>query len=67
MTRMVRKLTVFYVSILAFGSSQSHETFMLNFQRSGNLSDSEWAEFDGEIPHLQAFTECHWEKLQFST
>ena len=38
---------------------------MLNFQRSGNLSDSEWAEFDGEIPHLKAFTECHWEKLQF--
>ena len=62
---MVCKIMALYVSGLAFGSSQSHETFMLNFQRSGNLSDSEWAEFDGEIPHLQAFTECHWEKLKF--
>ena len=41
------------------------ESFLLAFQKSKGLSSSEWAEYDGDIPHLKAFTACHWEKLQF--
>ena len=41
------------------------ESFLLAFQNSKGLSPDEWAEFDGKVPHLKAFTSCHWEKLHF--
>ena len=42
-------------------------TKILKFQSKsdGNYSIEEWAEFKGKIPHLDAFTVCHWEKLMF--
>ena len=51
--------------ILMWGSIQSDQSFLIKFQDSGQLSDSEWAEFTGSIPHLAYFTVCHWEKLEF--
>ena len=41
------------------------ESFLFAFQKSRGLSTSEWAEYDGKISHLKAFTCCHWEKLDF--
>ena len=40
---------------------------MLRFQSgsNGKYSTEEWAEFKGKIPHLSAFTVCHWERLAF--
>ena len=43
-------------------------TKILKFQDGrhfGSYSIQEWARFKGEIPHLDTFTVCHWEKLAF--
>ena len=39
---------------------------VLQFQSGPKgYSTEEWAVFNGKIPHLGAFTVCHWEKLRF--
>ena len=62
---MGKVLTMLSFLCLSWGSSHSQKSFLVKFQDSGNLSNSEWAEFNGSIPHLRDFTECHWEKLEF--
>ena len=56
-----------YVLCILCGVGQSTESFMIKFQDSGDLSNSEWAEFSGAIPHIKDFTVDHWEKWKFST
>ena len=41
------------------------KSFLLAFQKSKGRSATEWAEYEGKISHLKAFTGCHWEKLEF--
>ena len=53
------------VLILFIQAYSCEESFLLAFQKSKEISADEWAEFDGKIPHLKAFTCCHWEKLHF--
>jgi hypothetical protein len=48
-----------------FHSFNCQESFLLPLQKSGSTSSEEWAEFTGVIPHLAAFTACHWEKLHY--
>ena len=65
-TGIMRKLfLILYILCILCGLGQSKDSFMIKFQDSGSLSNSEWAEFSGAIPHLKDFTVCHWDKLQF--
>ena len=41
------------------------EAFLIAFLRFRNLSTYDWAEYNGNVPHLKDFTACHWEKLDF--
>ena len=38
---------------------------ILSFQSSGKTSIDEWAEFKGEMPHLNGITICHWDRLDY--
>ena len=41
-------------------------TFVVSFQSSGSWSTNEWVEVEKELPSLQQFTSCHWEKIRYS-
>ena len=58
-------LTITFLLGISLYNILSQESFLLAFQNSKELSSSEWAEYDGKILHLKAFTCCHWEKLHF--
>merc|ERR1712240_613544 len=57
-------LKTFFICLL-IPNTFCQQSFLLAFQKSKGLSSSEWAEYNGDIPHIKAFTSCHWEKLQF--
>ena len=44
-----------------------HTIKILKFQSNteGAYSTEHWAQFKGNLPHLKAFTVCHWERLRF--
>ena len=67
LNKMKRSFLMIETLILAacLHTTYSQESFQLSFQKSGSLSSEEWAEFTGTIPHLSAFTSCHWEKLDY--
>ena len=56
-----------YIGFLIFFINQfsCEESFLLAFQKSKGISEHEWAEYDGDIPHMKGFTVCYWEKLHF--
>ena len=60
----MKKITFF---ILIVQKILCKETEMLRFQLNNGrkYSIEEYAEFKGKIPHLNAFTVCHWERLKF--
>ena len=58
----------FLFLILLKSLLSAQKSKILRFQLdnpSNNYSTEEWAEFKGEIPHLNSFTACHWEKIRF--
>ena len=56
-----------FISTLFVIFSPSNLSKILRFQfgSNGQYSTEEWAEFKGKMPHLSAFTVCHWERLEF--
>ena len=54
-----------WLMILFIEQFVCEESFLMAFQKSKGISKHEWAEFNGEIPHMKAFTVCYWEKLHF--
>ena len=58
-------ITISFLLGISLHNILGQESFLLAFQRSKQLSSSEWAEYGGKIPHLKAFNCCHWEKLHF--
>ena len=63
-SRKMLKTRIIIIALI-FHKSNCQESFLLPLQKSGLTSSSEWAEYRGDIPHLAAFTSCHWEKLQY--
>jgi hypothetical protein len=59
-----RQLRIILLGTIFHGVN-CQESFLLPFQNSGGTSSDEWAEFTGVVPHLSAFTDCHWEKLHY--
>lgn len=55
----------FHFLVLLTLVSDGFATFILNFQSSGELSLEQWAEYLGDIPPMQEFTSCIWEKLRY--
>ena len=57
----------FFISCLFVHLHTACLSKVLRFQhgRAGAYSTSEWAELKGPLPHLSAFTVCHWERLAF--
>ena len=53
------------VFILGFECISAKKTFKVAFQTSGVWSSKDWVEYKGNIPVLEQFTACHWEKLQY--
>ena len=43
----------------------SSSTFVVSFQSSGGWSTNDWIEFKKEIPPVDNFTSCHWEKIRY--
>ena len=60
-------LVKFYCELLLFfmWSECSLASFIISFQSRNNLSTDEWAEYLDEIPSMNEFTSCWWEKLRF--
>ena len=40
-------------------------TFSISLQSNKKLSLEDWARYDGNIPRLEEFTACHWDKLSY--
>ena len=61
---MIRFVLLF---LIISGKLHAEKTQMLRFQRDNGrqYSIEEVAEYKGRIPHLNAFTVCHWERLKF--
>ena len=57
-----------FVCIIVFtncGHVSCSSTFMVSFQNSGGWSTNEWVEYDQDIPVLEEFTACHWERIRY--
>ena len=48
----------------SYGLVSATSTFVVSFQSSGGWATDEWVEYDVEIPRLEEFTSCHWDKLR---
>ena len=53
------------ILLVSFASTYCLGSFILNFQSDGNLSTDEWAEYLGNVPSMEQFTSCFWEKLRY--
>ena len=61
------RLYVCLLVLMFLMNSAALKSKMLRFQLGNHetYSTEEWAEFKGDIPHLNSFTACHWERLRF--
>ena len=48
-----------------FNYIHASSSFAISLQTSGEISINEWAKYKGVMPHLQEFTVCHWDKLEY--
>ena len=65
--QMRSNMRLFICLLFLYFLSAAQKSKILRFQINNdeNYSTEEWAEFKGKIPHLNAFTACHWERLRF--
>ena len=61
---------ILYYSIFCNVVNKSNQvlgdsSFEISFQESGDWSTNEWGKYMNEIPRLEEFTACHWQRMRF--
>ena len=59
------KNIIIWIVFLYLSSAKTENTFIVEFQSSGKWTKDETVEYQGDIPELNEFTSCHWQKDKY--